>query len=189
MHPKVVAFKEPSAIPISLKTQIIVCYHDYFPPRIFKRKDPNDWFERDANKPVRFVMLGNQTILSHGCVITREVEVNEVQFNLAGLGGIFTRVGHRKKGLGTRVVRTAMEYMNSNNYDIAVLFCLPKNQQFYKNLDWQVLRNQHILVGKDKETAKPLPKKELCMIRYLSEKSKRYKPLFEKMPIFFGEEW
>lgn len=189
MHPKIVAFKEPSAIPVSAKAQIIARYHDYFPPHIFEGKDDDGWFEDDTDKLVRFVMFEDGSVISHAAVITRLVEVDGIPFNLAGLGGIFTRTGYRKKGFSSQVIRAAMEYMSSNDFDITVLFCLPKNQQFYKNLGWQVLRNRNILVGKDKETAKPLPKEEVCMIRYLSEKSKRHASLFERAPIFFGKEW
>lgn len=189
MSVEVTAFKEANAIPVSLKKQIIACYHDYFPPRIFEGKNPNDWFERGEDKPVRFVLLENEAVVSHVGVITREVTVNGTRFRLAGLGGIFTRTGYRKRGFGSRIIRAAMEYVNKNEYDVAVLFCMPENRLFYEKLGFQVLPNQLILVGKDRKSAKSLPKEELCMIYYLSEKSKHYKQLFKKIPIFFGEEW
>ncbi len=190
VHPEVITYLDGNTgLPPDIKHQIIGYYHTYFPPKIYEGRNPDDWFERAGDQPVRFVMLQGNTVISHASVISRAIDVNGEQFRVAGLGGVFTKKTYRNKGHGSHVVRATMKSMDDGSYDLGVLFCLPSNQRLYEKLGWMVFHNPHTLVGKDRATAKPLAKEEICMIRYLSQKSKQLRSLIENTAIYFGEEW
>ena len=69
-------------------------------------------------------------VASAGLVIA-EVEAGKRRFPVVGLGGVIVHAPHRGRGLGRRVVETALTRAQTLGPEFAMLFCLPNRVGFY----------------------------------------------------------
>lgn len=175
-------------LPLWLKRQLLDLYDLLFPrkppriPRTLKRFNTSKQGGR-----ARFMLLENQKVISHAAILTKSLTHAGKRYKLAGLGGVLTHPQFQNKGFGTQVVKLSTDYIDTQDCDIAVLFCHRKREDFYGKNGWQILANSDITIGKNRFHAEP--QDELTMIRYISAKANRDRKLFETEPIFFGDSW
>lgn len=173
-------------LPENLKKQLLTLYRKFFPDGFTGKNEDRDWLDKFSIPTMRFLILDIDKIVSHAAIITKFIE-HGIGYKLAGLGGVLTVEEYRGKGYGTEIVKLATEYIDTKDFDIAVLFCEPKNQKFYERNGWQPLLNPNITVGE--YGVHEYPQKNVTMIRFISEKAKKNKDTFVDKPIFFGNEW
>ena len=65
----------------------------------------------------------------------RRVHVRATPFRMGGIGGVTTHPDYRKRGIATRLMEHAAEYMRDDGYDLGLLFTeIPA--RFYSRLGW-----------------------------------------------------
>ncbi len=65
----------------------------------------------------------------------RRVHVGATPFRMGGIGGVTTHPDYRKRGIATRLMAHAAEYMRDDGYDLGLLFsAIPA--RFYLRLGW-----------------------------------------------------
>lgn len=170
-----------------LKKQLLKLYNEFFPRSPPRQTRALNWIETTSKNRVRFILMENDTLVSHSAVLTKYIQHAGKKYKLAGLGGVFTRSEHRNQGYGAKIVKSATDFIKNQNFDVAVLFCHRKYERFYRRNGWEILSNDTILMVE--EGTHLQPQDELTMIQYLSTRAIKNRELFEKEPIFFGESW
>ncbi len=174
-------------LPQDIKKQLLVLYKHFFPSGFTGKNEGRDWLDKFTIPVMRFLILDDNKVVSHVAVITKFIEHDGVKYKLAGIGGVMTDELYQGKGYGTQLVKAATDYIDSKDFDIAILFCDPKRHNFYGRNGWKLLINQNITVGE--YGVNVYPQKESTMIRYLSDKARNNEEAFTQKPLFLGNEW
>lgn len=170
-----------------LKKQLLDLYDRFFPrPPSRPRRTRIGFYSSQKNR-VRLMLVDGQKLISHAAVLTKSLNHAGRRYKLAGLGGVLTHPNHRNRGHGTQIVKKTTEYINRQDFDLAVLFCDKKRIAFYGRHGWEVLINNDIKVIKNKNPI--LLRGEVAMIRYISKRAKEDRELFKNQPIFFADYW
>lgn len=70
-----------------------------------------------------------------------------------GLSEVVTHPEYQCKGIGTEMLRTAMDFIISEKPDLSIFTCEPKRVHFYTIGGWQVSKN----ASDRRNSAKPIP--------------------------------
>ena len=81
------------------------------------------------------VVVVDGRIVSTLRIWDRRVHVGATPFRMGGIGGVTTHPDYRKRGIATRLMEHAAEYMRDDAYDLGLLFTgIPA--RFYRRLGW-----------------------------------------------------
>lgn len=173
-------------LPSEFIKQILNLYRESFPVGFEGRNKNRKWLEPKDRDSQRFLILEGEKVVSHAAVFSKNIEHAEENYILGCLGGIVTVVDYRNKSLGTKIVKIATDYIDAQDFDLGVLFCNPKIEDFYKRNNWEKLNNPDIT---NEELDEKGHSPGLTMVKFLSEKAKINRSDFESKPIFFGKSW
>jgi len=97
-----------------------------------------DWRHKDQ----RFVLYDNEEPVSHAGILSHIVTVNDEPILVAGLGGVVTVPGARRKGFARQLVLDAMRFAESEwKVRAGLLFCRPQMLAYYERLGWQIVES------------------------------------------------
>ena len=81
------------------------------------------------------VVVVDGRIVSTLRIWERRVHVGATHFRMGGVGGVTTHPDYRKRGIATRLMEHAADYMRDDGYDLGLLFTeIPAG--FYRRLGW-----------------------------------------------------
>ncbi len=124
-------------------------------PKIFQSPEYAGWMSTPDERPVRFVYIRWGEVLSHAAVMSRKINFENSELNMAGLGGVITRPAVRNRGLGSEVTSKATQWIldgkeNRKNFDFAALTCDPAHEHYYEKFGWlEVNMQRRIYFGLD----------------------------------------
>jgi GNAT superfamily N-acetyltransferase len=109
---------------------------EVYPPEVMAIVPWRDvtWAHADR----RVVVSDVEGIRCHVGVFWRNGTFGGRAVRMAGIGGVMTSAGVRRKGFGGAALRRAAELMQEERIDFGLLFCEPHNERFYGNLGWHV---------------------------------------------------
>jgi GNAT superfamily N-acetyltransferase len=108
---------------------------------IFQRDPYWNYLTEKSNQPVNFVMTERDTVISHAEVNCRVLKHQGQTFKTFGVSAVFTYPIFRRQGYASQIMQAAVDYIDSSDADIAILFCLPPLRNFYVRCGWTVMDN------------------------------------------------
>ena len=143
-----------------------------------------NWISGDEEHVRHFVLHAGDILISHAEALRKDIEHEGLAYRLYGLGGILTYPAFRRQGYGTRVVRSATQYlMNQPDADIALVTCSSQNRGFYEKCGWEFTDSVTIHIGSRKA---PEEVTDEVAFRCVSGKAHKNHTDFERTPIYFG---
>lgn len=100
-----------------------------------------------------------------------------------GLSEVVTHPDYRNRGIGTKMLQKAADYIRSEKPDISVFTCSPKRIGFYTGGGWQVLEGTCLVGGTKSAPFRSDSLGLVTMICFLSEKAKAHRQDFENTDI------
>ena len=139
--------------------------------------------------PTHFVVEQKGVLISYATVIETTLDHAGETYETLGLSSVFTYPSFRGEGHGRRVVDAATHYSRERHADIAVLWCEPALERFYKRSGWAATRGSETLVGsrEDPMVEDDPDHPSTRMMLFVSEKGKAARAAFERQPLFVGE--
>lgn len=85
----------------------------------------------------RVLVYDGTTLVAAAGMLFRKAKVDGSTTNIAGIGGVMTLPGWRRKGFGRAAMTAAHEVIARDSTSaFGLLFCEPKNFGFYNSLGW-----------------------------------------------------
>ena len=97
-----------------------------------------------AHADLRVIVSDREGIRCHVGVFWRNGTFDGQRVRMAGIGGVMTSPGVRRKGYASEALRRAEEFMVHEQVDFGLLFCEPHNERFYGNLGWTRFRRRSL---------------------------------------------
>jgi aminoglycoside 2'-N-acetyltransferase I len=107
---------------------------EVYPPEVMATVPWRDVTWARADK--RVVVSDEEGVRCHVGVFWREGAFDRQSVRLAGIGGVMTSAGVRRKGYASGALREAARLMSERGSDFGLLFCEPHNEPFYGTLGW-----------------------------------------------------
>jgi GNAT superfamily N-acetyltransferase len=182
-------FYSSAELPADLKCQILSFMRVEWWEGFAGQNRLRDWISPAEHHPVHFVLVESGILISHTEVKWRMLDHAGETYKTYGLSGVFTYPAFRRQGYGAQIVRAGTEYIHQSDADVAVLWCDPKLEGFYAKNGWAPMHKAISMVLHDDGNLSPAIG-ELLMMRFVSEKGQRNRPVFEREPIhWMGETW
>ena len=127
-----------------------------------------------------FVLIHNGSAICH-VGVRKSVLSHRGQTYLAyGLSEVVTHPYYQRRGIASRIIRAAVQFMTEERADISIFTCEKSRVPFYTRCGWSAVKGA-CLVGGTRE--KPFRSDSLglvTMIRWISEKGKNHYSDFEQ---------
>lgn len=147
---------------INLKSNLsirIVPHPDKTLQKTFQKFADNNWGEQNESddEEEKFfdepgaIVVGylNREVVGLLNLHMRNIEYQKKLIKLCGIGGVVTRIDHRRLGIGTQLLKQALTYARSKDFDIAML-CTDINRlgKFYTPVGFVPLKRKYYFIGK-----------------------------------------
>ena len=109
---------------------------EVYPPAVMATVPWRDVSWAHANR--RVVVSDPGGVRCHVGVFWRNGTLDGRNVRLAGIGGVMTSSGVRRKGYASQAMRRAAQLMEEEQVDFGLLFCESHNEGFYGNLGWTI---------------------------------------------------
>ncbi|HEX5503955.1 MAG TPA: GNAT family N-acetyltransferase [Thermomicrobiales bacterium] len=152
-----------------------------WPPTPGEAPDPAE----EHRAIVRILLVGEDGGLRGACeLIERTITVDGAPVAIAGLGGVVVEEARRGRGLGSRLVRAAMDAARARGYDFALLFCDAERRAFYARLGWRLLTGPITATYSGEE--RPVEDGALVMAAPLTPAAERRWPAWAAARLYLG---
>jgi GNAT superfamily N-acetyltransferase len=136
--------------------------------------------------PVHFALVEDGLLLSYAAVVRARVAHAGVDYDVGGLGSVFTFPASRRKGYGGRVVEAATAHIRASGADLGLLFTWDALKGFYARSGWEALRGAPMPEGPREA---PRASDALKMMLFVSEKGRAGRRAFETQPLHLVHGW
>lgn len=95
--------------------------------------DERDWCARMRRDPtfrsenIRIARTSDGVLAAQLYVIERTIRIESSELRVGGIGGVGTDPEYRKQGMAGALMRDALAFMKSNDFDISILFSVPED--------------------------------------------------------------
>lgn len=139
-----------------------------------------------SSNPTHFVVVEDGILLSYAATIQMDVLHGGDTYRMLGLGNVLTYPAHRHRGVGTRVVSAATEFIATSDADVAALFCDHDLAGFYEACGWEPITSTSTVIGTDHSAHEH---DALRMMRFVSAKGTAAAPVFRSQPLQLAFDW
>ena len=133
-----------------------------------------------------FVLMEKEKAICHVGIRKSELLHRGVSYIAYGLSEVVTHPDYRRQGIGTKLIKTAADFILSARPDISIFTCDPIRTGFYSNGGWQVLKGGCLVGGTQQTPFRSDSLGLVTMIRFLSEKAIAHQRDFENADIFLS---
>lgn len=133
-----------------------------------------------------FVLVEDNAVICHVGVRKSLLHHKGEVYLAYGLSEVVTHPDYQNRGLATRTIKTAAEFIISQQPDISIFTCAKERVGFYTRCGWEAIPGACFVGGTE---AKPFRSDSLnliTMMRFLSPKGKRHREAFENTDIVFA---
>lgn len=149
---------------------------------------PSDDLEvhkKDLNVQSFYLMMNHQ-IVSYAGVIQFDVNINNHLYHIGGLSCVATDPSYTKRGLSSRVIAKATEWM-CDNLDFGVFTCKRELVDFYRHAgNWQLESNVILVANRDKGALSSDDLDVVVMMQLFSKKASLAKEEIINSTIYLG---
>ncbi len=138
-----------------------------------------------ALDPVHFVATERDLLVSYASIVPLNVEHAGKAYMAYALGNMFTFPSFRGHGCGTRVLRSATDFIHHCDVDIAILFCEPKHECFYARNGWEATRSPTRIGAPGRYEVHDLSR----MMLFVSEKGRGGRKDFQERACYLKLPW
>ena len=171
-------------LPASLRCQVLSFVRITWPEGFRGPNRQRDWITDPAMHPRHFTYVEGGLVVSHAEVVWTDLSHAGERFRVYGLTGVLTYPQFRGEGHGGRVVEAATRYIDETEADVAIVNCAPALTRFYAGRGWQPMPTTRTLVGPPEA---PVVSDEALLMRFLSEKGRRWRASFEGAGFYIGQ--
>lgn len=140
-----------------------------------------------------FVLFDGETAVCHVGIRRSLLSHKGKDYIAYGLSEVVTRPQYRRKGLASRVIRSALQYIMEQQPDLSIFTCAADRVDFYEKCGWKAERSVSFVGG---TTEKPFRSDSLGLITMLlliSPKAKQHQSDFQNTDVIFelgeGQLW
>lgn len=128
---KVIIKKVKTLTPLELeniKVNLIECFKSdhKFPSIVYK----NPYLDKCL------LLYIDNNLVGHIGINKRVINHKNKTYIIGGIGDVAINKKYRKKGLGNKLMKEANKSLNKDGYNIGILFCHPKLDNFYSSCGW-----------------------------------------------------
>jgi hypothetical protein len=107
-----------------------------------------EFTSENPRQPMNFVLMDGEVLISHAEANRRgEIDFAGEKLICWGLSAVFTYPAWRGTSLAKEVVRTATQYIQHSDADLAMLFCGPRLRNFYSECGWEPMDTARVMYG------------------------------------------
>lgn len=143
-----------------------------------------NWITPRSENPVNFMLIEDDTVISHIEVVWKMLEHNGIIYKAYGLTGVFTYPQFQKQGYGKQLLATATAYILKSDADLAMYHVDKNLVPFYSQSGWEPIWTAQTLSG---DQDKPEISNDVMMALFLSSKGQKGRSDFETQPFYFGD--
>ena len=107
-------------------------------------------------KDLHFLLQVSGEAVSHVGVLTHEVSVAGKPVLVGGVGGVVTPPAWQKRGYARRLMQHAARFLENEQVDAGLLFCLRRRVPFYESLGWRLVNYPVLIQQPSGEMVAPL---------------------------------
>ena len=170
--------------PAPLREQILEMMQREWPQAFEGTGGEIHWPENPETQPRSFVLVEDNTVISHVAVPSKDIKHEGQTYRVFGLSEVMTHPSYRHQGFGLQLVKAATTFISKNEPDIALFTCQPPLVSFYTQGGYKYIPNT-TLVGGTRQ--KPFRSDSLglsTMIHFFSEKAQQNRSTFEGADIY-----
>jgi hypothetical protein len=172
-------------LPPQMHCQVLTFLRVEWPDGFVGENRLRNWITRIEHHPLSFLMVEDGLVISHAQVVWKYLEHCGETYKIYGLTGVFTFPSFRGQGYGQRTISAATKYIANMDADVGMFHCSPHLEPFYAQASWIPIHGAVTLIG---SRADPVQVDELMMMQFFTEKGRRGRESFERMPVFFDED-
>lgn len=90
------------------------------------------------------LLYSNNKLIGHIGINKRVINYQNKTYILGGIGDVAIDGQYRNQGLGNKLMKEVNQVLKEENYDLGVLFCHPKLDNFYSSCGWTPKNNGKI---------------------------------------------
>lgn len=131
----------------------------------------------------RILKKVNEVVVSQALVVSVSIKL-ENRIKVASVGEVATLPDFQGKGYASEVLSRLNESLTDGKFNMAMLFCEPKMEGFYKRFGWEVLINPKILIGTSESETRKVDGLTMVKILKMAKEDLEY---LKKQKVFLGE--
>lgn len=132
-----------------------------------------------------FVLMENHTAICH-VGLRKSILYHKGEEYLAyGLSEVVTHPHYQKRGLGSRTINAAIQFMIRQRPDISIFTCTKEKVAFYERCGWEAMPDACFVGGTSEKPFRSDQLNLVTMMMFLSTKSKQHREDFEHSDIVF----
>ncbi|MFN8453457.1 MAG: GNAT family N-acetyltransferase [Anaerolineae bacterium] len=170
-------------LPPLIKCQLLAYLRMEWPALFAGERRFQDFTVKETH-PLSFYLAEQEVLISHTEVNWRYLEHHREIYKVYGLSAVFTYPPFRREGHGRRVVEAATAYIQASDADVAMLFCAPERQNFYRSCGWTPLPGAQVFYGSQAQPR--LSREDVLLMLFVSAKGQQAGQAFERQPIYVG---
>ena len=170
--------------PEPLREQILDMMQREWPQAIEGTRRERPWPENPEAQPTSFVLLEDNSVVSHVAVPRKDIKHEGQTYRAFGLSEVMTHPSFRHQGFGLQLVKEATTFISNNEPDIALFTCQPPLVSFYTQGGYEHIPNTPLVGG---TRNKPFRSDSLglsTMIHFFSEKAQQNRSAFVGADIY-----
>lgn len=132
-----------------------------------------------------FVLTENDIAVCHVGIRTSTLFHKGEEYSAYGLSEVVTHPDYRKRGLASRTVKRAAQFIVSQQADISIFTCAKEKVSFYAKCGWEAVPSACFVGGTRNKPFRGDSLDLITMIMFISSKSKQHRKDFENTDIIF----
>lgn len=173
----------PTTLPLHLKYQLLAAVRIEW-SWVFTEPNRTWDYTCKVTCPQYFIISEQDILISFVEVNQRVLHHVDESYKVYGLSAAYTYPAYRQEGFGKQVVQTATRYIHASDADVAMLFCLPSLQDFYRITGWHPLPKTPIWYGDPNNPT--VNEAEVVMVQFVSDKGQQHQEAFSNKPVYVG---
>ena len=142
------------------------------------------WPENPEVHLSSFVLLDNDTALSHVAVVGKSIVHQEETYNALGISEVVTHPSYQRLGYGLQLIKEAASFIKNSDPDISVFTCHPSLINFYVQGGWEYMENTCLVGGTYEHPFRSDSLGLATMMDFHSDKAKKNRNHFDNADIY-----
>lgn len=170
--------------PAPLKAQILALMRREWPQAFEGISGEAPWPDNPRSHPTSFVLLDDDTLISHVAVPWKHIQHAGQTYKAFGLSEVMTHPSYRHQGFGLQLVKEATTFIQKNDPDVGLFTCQPALLPFYTQTGWEHLQNTNLIGGTRERPFRSDSLGLSTLGRFFSDKARQHRSEFEGTDVY-----